>query len=57
MVNNYINKVNNKKFNSDHHKKKAVEAYVEKLLYEDFSDTMTRFIDSLKADFKKKNSG
>ena len=54
VVNNYINKVNNKKFNSDHHTKKAVEAYVEKLLYEDFSDTMTRFIDSLKADFKKR---
>ncbi len=53
IVNKYRNEINQKKFNPDHHKQKTVEAYVE-TLRDNYGDEMTKFVDSLKADFKKR---
>ena len=49
---NFRGKVNRKNFNPDKHTVKDVGFYVEKLA-EEFDDEMTKFFDSLKADFQK----
>lgn len=53
IVNKYRNEINQKKFNPDHHTQKTVEAYVE-TLRDNYGDEMTKFVDSLKADFKRR---
>ena len=55
MIDRYINKINKKEFNPDSHTEKTVEDYMDKL-EEDYGDEMTKFVDSLQKDFKKRTA-
>ena len=54
IVNDFRAEINGKDFDPDDHNEKTVQSYIEKLLYHDFGDKMNNFVDSLKADFKKR---
>ena len=55
MIDRYLNKINKKEFNPDSHTEKTVEDYMDKL-GEDYGDEMTKFVDSLQKDFKKRTA-
>ncbi len=53
IVEEYRSEINEKEFNPNEHNEKTVQSYLEKF-YRDFNDRMTNFVDSLKADFKRR---
>ena len=53
IVSRFGDDINKKVFDPSEHNEKTVQSYLEKF-YRDFNDTMTNFVDSLKADFKRK---
>lgn len=55
ITDNCINKINKKEFNSGSHTQKTVKDYVDKL-EGDHGDEMTKFVDSLQNDFKKRTA-
>ena len=55
ITDTYINKINKKEFNSDSYTQKTVKDYVDKL-EEDHGDEMTKFVNSLQNDFKKRTA-
>ena len=52
-VKSFIGKINTKVFDPNKHNEKTVQSYLEKF-YQDFGDTMNKFVDSLKADFQRR---
>ena len=53
IVNSFIDEINAKAFDSSEHNEKNILSYLDKF-YRDLDDTMTNFVDSLKAKFKKR---
>ena len=53
IVKSFIHEINAKAFDPNEHNENPARSYLDKF-YQDFGDTMTRFVDSLKAAFKKR---